>query len=62
MNQLVLHPQVMQFLWVVVAASLIEFAGSEIVAVFRISSARRSEVLRSSPMAITPALMTALMT
>jgi hypothetical protein len=45
MNQLVLHPQVMQFLWVVVAASLIEFAGSEIVAVFRISSARRSEVL-----------------
>jgi hypothetical protein len=46
-----------QFLWVLVAASLIGFAGSEIVAVFRISSARRSEALRSSPMAITPAPM-----
>jgi len=32
-----LHPQVVQFLWAVVAASLIGFAGNEIVAVFRIN-------------------------
>jgi cation diffusion facilitator family transporter len=31
------HPQVVQFLWAVVAASLIGFAGNEIVAVFRIN-------------------------
>lgn len=30
------HPQAVQFLWAVVAASLIGFAGNEIVAVFRI--------------------------
>ena len=33
----VFHPQVVQFLWAVVAASLIGFAGNEIVAVFRIN-------------------------
>jgi len=31
------HPQVVQFLWAVIAASLIGFAGNEIVAVFRIN-------------------------
>ena len=35
------HPQEVQFLWAVVAASLIGFVGNEIVAVFRINVGKR---------------------
>ena len=51
------HPQAVQFLWAVVAASLIGFAGNEIVAGFRINVGKEIASAGSSPMAITPASM-----